>query len=125
MCFFLLEISAFFCQEKNDAINTTIVNSLPENVSIVGLGDPTHQESTITKYRIDLIKKLVTKKEFKVIAIEGNIYELYKAHQRFLQDKGIFYYDKLFLLKNFFIFRKKHFEVYLKQRPFWRKWLVP
>ena len=94
LCFFLLETSTVFCQDKSALINTTIVNSLPDNVNIVGLGDPTHQESTITKFRIDLIKKLVTEKEFKVIAIEGNIYELYKAHQRFIEDQDISHYEK-------------------------------
>lgn len=94
LCFLLFEMNIIFCQEKNYEINTTIVNSLPENVTIVGLGDPTHQESTISKYRIDLIKKLVSEKEFKVIAMEGNMYELYKAHQRFIKDKDISHYDK-------------------------------
>lgn len=93
-CFFLWIITTAFSQDKTDAITTAILNSLPENVSIVGLGDPTHQESTITKFRIDLIKKLVTEKEFKVIAIEGNIYELYKAHQRFIHDQDLSHYEK-------------------------------
>ncbi|NHN27528.1 erythromycin esterase family protein [Flavobacterium jejuense] len=92
--FFLLEIPFVFSQEKSYEINNTIVNSIPENVTIVGLGDPTHQESTITKYRIDLIKKMVKEKEFKVIAIEGNMYEFYKAHQLFIKDKDISHYEK-------------------------------
>ena len=94
LCFILMELTFVFSQEKNYDINITIVHSIPENVNIMGLGDPTHQESTITRYRIDLIKKLVTEKEFKVIAIEGNIYELYKAHQRFLKNHDISHYEK-------------------------------
>lgn len=94
VCFFLLEITVVFSQDKSYEINHTIVNSLPKNVTIVGLGDPTHQESTITKYRIDLIKKLVMEKEFKIIAIEGNMYEFYKAHQQFIKDNNVSHYEK-------------------------------
>lgn len=72
-------------QELDYAVNDVILSELPEQVQIIGLGDPTHQESTITKYRIDLIKKLVEEKDFEVIAIEGNIYELYKGYQNFIK----------------------------------------
>lgn len=74
-------------------LNDVILSKLPENINIIGLGDPTHQESTITKYRIDLIKKLVEDKKFEIIAIEGNIYELYKAHQKFIQSNDISYLE--------------------------------
>lgn len=81
-------------QENNFKVNELIVEQLPKNVSIVGLGDPTHQESTITKYRIDLIKKLIEEKQFKIIAIEGNMYGLYKGFQRFMEDKKISHIEK-------------------------------
>lgn len=76
-------------QELDYAVNDVILSELPENVQIIGLGDPTHQESTITKYRIDLIKKLIEEKEFGIIAIEGNIYELYKGYQNFIKSNNI------------------------------------
>lgn len=76
-------------QELDYAVNDVILSELPENVQIIGLGDPTHQESTITKYRIDLIKKLIEEKNFEVIAIEGNIYELYKGYQKFIKSHDI------------------------------------
>lgn len=81
-------------QDLDYSINDRIVSSLSDSVSIVGLGDPTHQESTITKYRIDLIKKLVKEKDFKIIAIEGNFLELYEAHQDFLKTKNYSSYEK-------------------------------
>jgi erythromycin esterase-like protein len=81
-------------QELDYSINNQIVSSLADNISIVGLGDPTHQESTITKYRIDLIKKLVKEKGFKIIAIEGNFFEIYEAHRDFIKTKNITLYEK-------------------------------
>lgn len=76
-------------QDIDYSVNEVILSKLPENVQIIGLGDPTHQESTITKYRIDLIKKLIEEKEFGIIAIEGNIYELYKGYQNFIKSNNI------------------------------------
>lgn len=83
-----------YCQNLDFAINDTIIAQLSNTIDILGLGDPTHQESTITKYRIDLIKKLVSQKDFKIIAIEGNMYGLYMAHQKFLEDKNFLQYEK-------------------------------
>lgn len=73
-------------QAQNFPITNQILTSLPEEVEIIGLGDPTHQESTITQYRIDLIKQLVLQKEFSILAIEGNLYELYRGYERFLES---------------------------------------
>jgi erythromycin esterase-like protein len=88
--FFLLFINrATLAQTIDYKINETILSKIPENITIIGLGDPTHQESTITKFRVDLIKKLVEEKQFKIIAIEGNIYEMYKAYQKFIKNKDI------------------------------------
>lgn len=81
-------------QELDYSVNNHIVSSLSDSISIVGLGDPTHQESTITKYRIDLIKKLVREKGFKIIAIEGNFFEIYEAHRDFIKTKNITFYEK-------------------------------
>lgn len=81
LSFFILVTNLITAQENNFKVNDLIVDQLPKNVSIVGLGDPTHQESTITKYRIDLIKKLIEEKQFKIIAIEGNMYGLYNGFQ--------------------------------------------
>lgn len=86
--------STVYSQITDNSINENIINELPESVRILGLGDPTHQESTITEYRIDLIKKLCLQKDYSIIAIEGNIYELYRAHQAFLKDKDISHYEK-------------------------------
>lgn len=90
--FFVTNLVA--AQEIDFKVNDLIVDQLPKNVSIIGLGDPTHQESTITKYRIDLIKKLIEEKQFKIIAIEGNMYGLYKGFQRFMEDKKISHIEK-------------------------------
>lgn len=85
---FLIFVTNLVAAQENDfKVNDLIVDQLPKDVSIIGLGDPTHQESTITKYRIDLIKKLIEEKQFKIIAIEGNMYGLYKGFQRFMKDK--------------------------------------
>lgn len=94
LSFFILVINLITAQENDFKVNDLIVDQLPKNVSIVGLGDPTHQESTITKYRIDLIKKLIEEKQFKIIAIEGNMYGLYKGFQRFMEDKKISHIEK-------------------------------
>lgn len=88
LSFFILVTNLITAQENDFKVNDLIVDQLPENVSIVGLGDPTHQESTITKYRIDLIKKLIEEKQFKIIAIEGSMYGLYKGFQKFMNDKN-------------------------------------
>lgn len=88
LSFFILVTNLVTAQENDFKVNDLIVDQLPKNVSIVGLGDPTHQESTITKYRIDLIKKLVEEKQFKIIAIEGSMYGLYKGFQKFMKDKN-------------------------------------
>src|SRR5690606_33047751 len=83
-----------FSQNINYPINKNIATSIPNEVKIVGLGDPTHQESTITKYRIDLIKELVQEKNFSIIAIEGNFYEIYHGFKSFLQTKDYSYIEK-------------------------------
>lgn len=92
---FLFFVTNLVAAQENDfKVNDLIVDQLPKNVSIIGLGDPTHQESTITKYRIDLIKKLIEEKQFKIIAIEGNMYGLYKGFQRFMEDKKTSHIEK-------------------------------
>lgn len=85
----LLVILSTTAQNKKFKINEEIISKLPEKVTIIGLGDPTHQESNITEFRVDLIKKLVNEKNFKIIAIEGNMYSLYKAHKEFMHTNDI------------------------------------
>lgn len=80
-------------QNDNYPINEIIISKIPEKTTVIGLGDPTHQESTITKYRVDLIKKLVEEKDFSIIALEGNMYELYKAYQKFIETNEISYIE--------------------------------
>lgn len=92
--FTFLIILSTNAQNKNFKINDEIVSKIPENVHIIGLGDPTHQESTITEFRVDLIKKLVEEKNFKIIAIEGNMYSLYKAHQEFIYTNDISHIER-------------------------------
>jgi erythromycin esterase-like protein len=90
----LITSNSTIAQTNDYQVNETILNKIPDNVNVVGLGDPTHQESTITKYRIDLIKELVEEKQFSIIAIEGNIYELYHAHRKFIRDGNISHLEK-------------------------------
>jgi len=94
LSFLFLVTNLITAQENTFKVNDLIVEQLPKNVSIIGLGDPTHQESTITKYRIDLIKKLVEEKQFKIIAIEGNMYGLYRGFQKFMKDKNRTHIEK-------------------------------
>lgn len=72
----------------NDSINDIITLNLNEEVEILALGDPTHREGTITTHRIDLIKKLAKQRDFKVIAFESNIFDMYIAYQKFLKTGG-------------------------------------
>jgi erythromycin esterase-like protein len=83
-----------YSQTNKYFINEKIIEQLPEDIKIIGLGDPTHQEATITDYRIDLIKRLCLERNFSIIAIEGNMYELYMAHQLFLNDRDVSHYEK-------------------------------
>ncbi|SDH55177.1 hypothetical protein SAMN05421818_106102 [Myroides phaeus] len=73
---------------------TNISNRVPLETRVLALGDPTHQESTITKYRIALIKQLVLEEGYKIIALEGNLYELYSAYQAFLSTEDVSLYDR-------------------------------
>lgn len=83
-----------FAQKDANSVNDQIVAALPAQVEIIGLGDPSHQESTITNLRIDLIKKLVREKGFRIIAIEGNLFGLHKAHEHFLEDADVVHYER-------------------------------
>jgi erythromycin esterase-like protein len=77
----------------NDSINDIITSRLRQNVEILALGDPTHTEGTITTHRIDLIKKLTTQRDFKIIAFESNVFDMYIAYQKFLktgENKDLF-----------------------------------
>lgn len=56
------------------------------------------------------------------------VYDISKRELVFFTDKEayeIFATQQNLPLPNTFYSFEKHFEVYLKQRPFWRKWLVP
>jgi erythromycin esterase-like protein len=89
----LFKSNITIAQNDFDALNNIILSKIPKETNIIGLGDPTHQESTVTKYRVELIKRLIEQKEFKIIALEGNIYELYKAQQKFNQSNDISYLE--------------------------------
>jgi erythromycin esterase-like protein len=89
----LFKSNITIAQNDVDALNNIILSKIPKETNIIGLGDPTHQESTVTKYRVELIKRLIEEKEFKIIALEGNIYELYKAQQKFNQSNDISYLE--------------------------------
>lgn len=86
--------SVLYSQKLDYSINSNIIESIPDHVEIIALGDPTHQEATITSYRTDLIRKLSTNDEYKIIAIEGNIYELYNAYTRFVKDGRLLHMNK-------------------------------
>lgn len=73
---------------------TNIGSRVPLETRVLALGDPTHQESTITKHRIALIKQLVLEEGYKIIALEGNLYELYSAYQAFLSTQDVSLYDR-------------------------------
>ncbi len=91
----LLIISSFDTVKAqiNDSINEIITSRLRRNVEILALGNPTHTEGTITTHRIDLIKKLTTQRDFKIIAFESNVFDMYMAYQKFLktgENKDLF-----------------------------------
>ena len=91
----LLIISSFDTAKAqiNDSINEIITSRLRRNVEILALGDPTHTEGTITTHRVDLIKKLTTQRDFRVIAFESNVFNMYIAYQKFLktgENKDLF-----------------------------------
>jgi erythromycin esterase-like protein len=71
--------------QTNNSINDIVTARLRRNVEILALGDPTHTEGKITTHRIDLIKKLALQRDFKIIAFESNIFDMYKAYQKFLK----------------------------------------
>jgi len=56
---FLTSYSILYAQKSELLPTDLFVSSISDEVSIIALGDPTHQESTITTYRIELIKNLV------------------------------------------------------------------
>jgi len=91
---FILGNSIYAQENIISKTNEIVLSNIPNNIKIIGLGDPTHQESTITKYRIDLIKKLVEQRNFKVIALEGNMYQLYNAYLKFIQSNDISYIEE-------------------------------
>jgi erythromycin esterase len=46
--------------------------SIPENVNIVGLGEATHGNAEFVQIRLDVLKELVQKYDYRTIAIEGD-----------------------------------------------------
>ncbi|WP_121965118.1 erythromycin esterase family protein [Myroides sp. N17-2] len=64
------------------AQNTLIVNDIA-NKYIVALGDASHTDYTASKLRVDLIKELVEQHNFKIIALESNLYEVYQAFEQY------------------------------------------
>ena len=60
-----------------------IAEKIPAKVQLIALGDPSHQESTITSSRIDLIKYLIEERGFTTIAFEANILEVHRAFLQF------------------------------------------
>ena len=118
-CLTLLIVGNFIQAQQNtiSETNDIVLSNIPKNIKIIGLGDPTHQESTITKYRIDLIKKLVDQRNFKVIALEGNMYELYNAYLKFIQSNDISYIeDAMYGSLNFIEMEELYQYVYDKNK---------
>lgn len=68
-------------------INEKIANNLSEQIEIVALGEPNHYDGTINIHRTDLVKKLVEKRNFKILAFESNTFEMYHSYKKFLKSK--------------------------------------
>ena len=81
MCF-ALSTNSSFSQELTKEDNDLLFNDIGQK-QIVALGDATHTDYTASKFRVDLIKELIEKYNFSIIAIESNLFEVYKAFEDF------------------------------------------
>lgn len=84
----LLVSSPIFSQDTIGPFQREIISEI-QHKKIVALGDASHLDFTTTKLRVDLIKELVNKHDFKIIALESNYYEIYKAFEEFLLDDDL------------------------------------
>ncbi len=84
----ILDTSSSFSQELTKEDNELIFNDLYQK-KIVALGDATHTDYTASKFRVDLMKELVENYNFTIIAIESNLYEVYKAFEDFKKNSDI------------------------------------
>ena len=84
----ILNTSTSFSQELTKEDNELLFNDLDQK-KIVALGDATHTDYTASKFRVDLMKELVENYNFTIIAIESNLYEVYKAFEDFKKNPNI------------------------------------
>ena len=77
-------LSQELTKEDNDLLFSDIAHK-----EIIALGDATHTDYSASKFRVDLMKELVENYNFTIIAIESNLYEVYKAFEDFKKNPNI------------------------------------
>lgn len=86
--YFMIFTCLSYSQELVDKDNELLYSDLTKS-KIVALGDATHTDYTASKYRVDLIKDLIVNHNYTIIAIESNLYQVYKAFEDFKASEDI------------------------------------
>lgn len=84
----ILGTSSSFSQELTTEDKELLYKDIGQK-KIVALGDATHTDYTVSKFRVELMKELVENYNFTIIAIESNLYEVYKAFEDFKTNSDI------------------------------------
>ena len=113
--YLLLFLSSLYIS-TNYAQNKLIVNDIKDK-SIVALGDANHTDYTASTLRVELIKELVEQHNFKIIALESNLYEVYQAFEQYkitgqveTINNAIFFIMRNKPLEELFIYLKEQYE---------------
>ena len=88
------------------------ISKLAENIKsykIIGIGEATHGQLKLNEFRNKLVKKMVTKYNFRVIVIEDQ-YSCVKIIDKYIKNKDVIYLDGL----DAFPFQSKTFVSLLK-----------
>lgn len=71
--------------EKNNAlVFEKLLSEINESAKVVGLGESTHGTSEFIRYRTEIIKELVQKKDFNIILLETNLPETFEGINRYV-----------------------------------------
>ncbi|MHC5310969.1 erythromycin esterase family protein [Myroides sp. LJL116] len=80
--------SSCFSQALNEEDNNLLYSDIIQK-PIIALGDATHSDYAASKLRVDLMKDLIENHNYTIIAVESNLYELYKAYEDFKTSSNI------------------------------------